>query len=103
MNRNTIKNTFTGMPVNTYTPAAFEKLKKHHVISDGSAQKIKDKYVCKHCKSPMGWVEGTNIMVCKNEQCQGLKVKDSKTGEFKTLPVYSKLLPWEEDILEREE
>lgn len=100
MRKEKYTNTYTGEPVGTYVPEAFAKLKKPRNMA-GIAKKIAAKYICKHCKSPMTWVEGTNIMTCKNEECPGLKVKDSKTGEIKTFPVYTKLQPWEAEILEK--
>lgn len=37
--------------------------------------------VCKVCKQPMSYVQGTNTVVCKNTECKGYKhVKKDKEG-----------------------
>lgn len=39
-------------------------------------------HLCKLCKQPMKWIEGTNICVCQNPACKGYKSKKaSEEGE----------------------
>lgn len=38
------------------------------------AQREKFVGVCKVCKQPLHWIEGTNTLACKNENCKGIKM-----------------------------
>ena len=64
-----------------------KKLEKQREVFTG-------KHICKACKNPMTWVEGTSTMVCANEKCRGIKtVRTDKDGnEIVTyLPSYDLL------------
>lgn len=41
------------------------------------------KHMCPACKTPMTWNESTNICVCNNPECKGIKREriDHETGE----------------------
>lgn len=60
-----------------------EKLKKQQDHLTG---------VCRACKQPLTWIDGTNIVSCQNPGCRGLKRTrtNSETGkkEIYYLPVY---------------
>ena len=38
------------------------------------AQQEKFVGICKVCKQPLVWIEGTNTLACKNENCKGVKM-----------------------------
>ena len=38
------------------------------------AQQEKFVGVCKVCKQPLHWIEGTNTLACKNADCKGVKM-----------------------------
>lgn len=37
------------------------------------AQRTKFLGTCPYCKQPLSYVYGTNVLVCKNEECKGKK------------------------------
>jgi len=44
-------------------------------------EKFRAKHLCAACKQPMEFVRNTNVMVCSNEKCKGLKnVRVDKEG-----------------------
>lgn len=58
------------------------KTQKPKKQNENSKEKFAGK--CKICGSLLSFVEGTNVMVCKNPQCKGLKTK----GEENNLPSF---------------
>lgn len=38
------------------------------------AQQDKFLGVCKACKKPLSWIEGTNTLACQNPECKGIKM-----------------------------
>lgn len=43
------------------------------------------RHVCKACGNPMTFINGTNVMCCTNEKCNGIKhqTTNEETGETK--------------------
>ena len=43
------------------------------------------RHICKACGTPMTFVNGTNVMCCTNEKCNGIKhqMTNEDTGEIK--------------------
>ena len=89
-------NTFTGERLSTY-PTPFAALSKK-IVSKKQAEKLEtqrekfsSRYICPICKQPKIWIENTNLMVCKNESCKGIPVKDKEGNVIKYFPVYSQL------------
>lgn len=106
MGNTNFKNTFTGESVNTYVPAAFAALstkKKPRRKKDEIVKKLQKKCVCKYCKQPMQWVRDTNIMVCKNEKCPGLKIKNTDGEVIATLPSFHRISNLEQKVMEEKE
>lgn len=51
-----------------------------------AAQREKFLGVCPHCKHPLKYVYGTNILSCENPECKGKKVSITKEdGEEKVI------------------
>lgn len=89
-------NRFTGEKLSTY-PTAFASLSKK-ILAKKDAEKLEkqrekfsSRYICPICKQPKTWIEDTNIMVCTNESCTGIPVKNRDGEVFKYLPSYSQL------------
>lgn len=41
-----------------------------------------NKHLCPNCKQPMSYIDGTNILACRNEKCKGVKfemISDEET------------------------
>lgn len=54
-----------------------EKLKKQR-------EDFCNRHLCPACKNPMTYVNGMNVLVCKNEKCLGIKHEvTTNTGETK--------------------
>lgn len=89
-------NKFTGEELTTY-PTIFASLSKqtHKAKSPEKLEQQRDKfssrYVCPICKQPKTWVEDTNIMVCTNESCPGIRIKDQIGNVIKIIPPFSRL------------
>jgi uncharacterized alpha/beta hydrolase family protein len=91
-------NKYTGEEEATFIPNAFQnirgqfrigQLKKRTEDNDKlnkQRNQFMQKYACKKCGAPMKWVKGTNIMICENEKCEGVK-KKQKDGTISTIPV----------------
>lgn len=105
-------NKYTNEPINLYSNvmvSALEKagksVKKEFFKRTKDEQRLKkqrEKFLgtCKFCKQPMTWVKGSNILVCNNEKCEGLVVKDKDGIVLEKIP-YSRLLTGEgSDIAE---
>lgn len=63
---------------------------KPRIYQTKNKQKLKQqreafgqKHLCAACGKPMTFIMGTNIMVCQNPDCKGIKreYKNKKTGE----------------------
>lgn len=65
-------------PLPTKKPNNAKRLKK---VQDD----FKAHHKCRACGKPMEWIPNTNIFVCKNEKCNGIKQEyiDKETGETK--------------------
>lgn len=93
-NTNEYYNQFTGERLSVY-PTIFARYKKKRKVDQDKLNSQQDnfskKYVCPICGQPKTWVQDTNLMVCQNESCPGIPVKN-KDGEIvNTLPSYSQL------------
>lgn len=46
--------------------------------------------VCKICKAPLTYIDGTNVIVCTNEKCRGIskKKQNNEEGEDKKRFIY---------------
>ena len=53
-------------------------------------QKKKDKFagICRICKTPMSYINGTNVIVCTNEKCSGLKKNTDESEEKIFKPIF---------------
>ena len=54
------------------------------------AQQEKLVGVCKVCKKPLSWIEGTNVCACQNPECKGVKMTSTNedgTERFWFVPV----------------
>ena len=58
-------------------PFPIKKTKKHN--NDELRERFEKRHSCIVCHQPMTWIEGTNILACKNPDCRGRKIE-------KTLP-----------------
>lgn len=48
---------------------------------ESQQKKFANRHICKACGRPMTYLNGSNIMVCQNPQCLGIKVeKTDSTG-----------------------
>lgn len=78
-NNNNFFNTFTGEKLNTYeTPfAQFARKKKESSdkFKEEKKAKFMKRYICPKCGQERAMIEGTNILVCKNEDCKGYTKK----------------------------
>lgn len=91
-------NKYTGEEEATFIPDAFQNARdvfrigqlKKRTEDSGKLGKQREqfmqKYTCKKCGSPMEWIKGTNIMICRNEKCGGVQ-KKKKDGSIATIPV----------------
>lgn len=52
------------------------------------AQRDKFVGVCRVCKNPLVWIEGTNILACKNPECKGVKMTSKSEEEDGTEKVW---------------
>lgn len=52
---------------------------------DEQRNKFRGKHICPACKQPMSYIDGTNLMVCSNSECNGIKHEEvnEETGEKK--------------------
>lgn len=76
--------------LNTYTPAAFDKIREDFNLPKlsrrtGKEEKLKEqrenfskKYICPVCGCPQTYLKDTNVMVCANPECNGIEVKDKE-------------------------
>ena len=50
---------------------------------EGQRARFSSRHLCPVCKQPLVFVENTNIMVCKNDECKGFtrEIIDEETGE----------------------
>lgn len=102
-------NRFTGEELSTYpTPFADLSKKTSHRTKNANKlktqiEKFKGTYTCPLCGENREWIPDTNVMVCKNESCPGIKItkrtKDGKEIEI-TYPSYRTLYPLGEKIAE---
>lgn len=68
------------------------------------AQQEKFVGICKVCKKPLTWIEGTNTLACKNEECKGIKMtskNEDGTEKVWYIPVIRMLDSDGMDIAER--
>lgn len=59
---------------------------------ESQRERFQGSHLCPACKQPMTFVEGANVMSCKNPECKGIKnvTVDEETGEEKVFytPAY---------------
>lgn len=48
--------------------------------NDQQREKFGNIHRCKICKTPMTWIAGTNVCVCQNPKCKGMKSKRAEDG-----------------------
>lgn len=75
-------------PLNTYTPSAFEAIRKEFGLGPKNVrttdetrlkkqrERFLQKQTCPICGGTKTFIKGTNVMVCKNPECKGFPVKD---------------------------
>lgn len=75
-------------PLNTYTPSAFEAIRKEFGLGPKNVrttdetrlkkqqERFLQKQTCPVCGGTKTFIKGTNVMVCKNPECKGFPVKD---------------------------
>lgn len=56
----------------------------------------KEKFVgkCKTCGENLSWIEGSNVLACKNEKCKGIKMtsqNEDGTEKVWYIPVFRRL------------
>lgn len=76
-NMDVFMNRFTGEELSTY-PTPFANLSKKASKKTTDKEKLnkqvesfKNRHTCKFCGEKREWIEGTNLMVCKNPACKG--------------------------------
>lgn len=71
---------------------SFEELvpQKKKAVRDVDKKREKFLGTCKVCGQPMSWIEGTNVVCCKNADCKGVRMnkKDKEDNDITvTIPV----------------
>ena len=100
---NDYTNRFTGERLSVYPSecAGFIKGRKRTTNTEKLEKQRENflkRYTCPICGQPKTWIEGTNLMVCKNESCPGIPVKNKDGEVIDTLPSYSQLNTRGEEI-----
>ena len=83
---NDYTNRFTGERLSVYPSECAGFIKgRNRTTNTEKLEKQREnflkRYTCPICGQPKTWIEGTNLMVCKNESCPGIPVKN-KDGEI---------------------
>lgn len=75
-------------------PFPKKKHKKNNKKIDELRERFEKRHKCIVCEQPMTWVEGTNVMACRNPECKGKKVEKvlpDETVKIEYKPYYHTL------------
>lgn len=54
-------------------PFPIKKTKKQNI--DELRERFEKRHICVGCQQPMDWIQGTNVVSCKNPECKGKKIE----------------------------
>lgn len=66
-------------------PFPIKKNKKQNI--DELRERFEKRHTCIVCQQPMTWIQGTNIVACKNPECKGKKI-EKKFSDGTTIVEY---------------